>query len=397
MRAMFVLMAIRTAKAIAVGSTATVSLLALAFAQSPPVQGVAPAATLKNLGGMAQGLARFGVPGGPPVIYLDSIDGKEPKDFGQKGKNCVSPMRGAPKKCSFGSKFTVALAPGQHSLSVGFTQAGYNNTFLTSKPVDVSFAAESGHTYLVECTVDNSSGRWIPFVVELNEKGQQQIVLPSKQASSCSTAEDCRTKGARSMAAGALPDALADFAKAIELKPDDAVAYAGRADARFHLGDYDSSIADYTKAIELNPASAQHYYVSRAIVKLYEPDLDGAIADYTKAIELKPNDWLTYQFRGDANWQKCDVDRAIADYTKSIEILPSFSTAYEGRSRAKQAEGDMDGAIADCAEATRLSRGTAACQAGLKQRGEPISCKQSQRRIPPPPVPPPPPLQRPGR
>lgn len=358
-------------------------LVSTVYGQSPTEQqadsqGTAPTAILTNLGGMAQRLALW-LPGGPPVVLLDEIDTKGPKDFGKRGK-------------WFGGKFKVALTPGQHSLTVEFFQGGYNNSYSGSTvPVNVSFVAESGHTYVVECNVDHSSGRWIPFVVDLTDKARPRIVPPPP---SCTTADECRTQGTKSLAAGTLLIALADLAKAIELKPGDAEVYAARADTKFHLGDYDGSITDYAKAIELNPALAQHYYVSRAIVKVYEDDLDGAVGDYTKAIEIKPDDWSAYKFRGDANRERCDLDGAIADYTKSIEIMPGSAAsadAYSGRSTAKRANGDLTGAIADCAEATRLSSARSSCEASPSPREGHQACKPVRRRTPPPPVPHPPP------
>lgn len=166
---MCVLRALRTARAIAFGTAAIVILMAMTFAQGQEVQGAAPTAILQNLGGMAQGLAEW-LPGGPPVITLHAIDGKGPKDFGKKGK-------------ILGHKFKIPLVAGQHSLTVSFVQYGYNNTFSTSDPVNLSFVAESGRTYTVECNVDQGSGRWIPFVVDRTDKSRPIIVLPPKTTS----------------------------------------------------------------------------------------------------------------------------------------------------------------------------------------------------------------------
>ena len=54
--------------------------------------------------------------------------------------------------------------------------------------------------------------------------------------------------------------AIADFTKAIELDPDDAVAYYNRGNSKRKLKDYYGAIADYTKAIELDPDVADAYY-----------------------------------------------------------------------------------------------------------------------------------------
>jgi TonB family protein len=53
---------------------------------------------------------------------------------------------------------------------------------------------------------------------------------------------------------------IANSTKAIELKPNDAVAYRNRGEAKYYKGDLDGAIADYTKAIELNPNFGAAYY-----------------------------------------------------------------------------------------------------------------------------------------
>jgi tetratricopeptide (TPR) repeat protein len=87
---------------------------------------------------------------------------------------------------------------------------------------------------------------------------------------------------------GDMGGAMADYTKAIELKPDYAKAYSNRGLVKRGKGDMDGALADFNKAIELNPSLAQPYY-NRGNVKAENNDLNGAIADYTKTIELKPD------------------------------------------------------------------------------------------------------------
>ena len=44
---------------------------------------------------------------------------------------------------------------------------------------------------------------------------------------------------------------IADFNKAIELKPDYATAYSNRGNTNADLGNYEAALADYDEAIEL--------------------------------------------------------------------------------------------------------------------------------------------------
>ena len=142
------------------------------------VQEAEATAVLTNAGGMTQGLARFGLPGGPPVAFLDVIDGKEPKDFGLKGTSCIK-HRGEAKTCSFGEKFNVTLTEGKHTLHVWFNQALYNNRFATSNPMDLKFVAGAGHRYVVQCIEKN--GGWIPVVIDVTEKAHPQLAITPQE------------------------------------------------------------------------------------------------------------------------------------------------------------------------------------------------------------------------
>jgi TonB family protein len=138
------------------------------------------------------------------------------------------------------------------------------------------------------------------------------------------------------------------------------VAVQINVEVNFHLNgkvgiksDLDSAIANYTKAIELKPDDSAAYR-GRGEAKYLKSDLDGAIADYTKAIELKPDDSAAYTGRGEAKRSKSDLDGAIADYTKAIEFNPNFGAAYYSRCWARRATHDDAGADADDARAKRL-------------------------------------------
>jgi len=88
---------------------------------------------------------------------------------------------------------------------------------------------------------------------------------------------------------GDLDTAIADFTKAIKLKPDDAKAYNNRGLAYDEKGLYDQAIADYTEAIKLKQDVAVAYN-NRGLAYSGTMLYDQAVADYTKAIELKPDD-----------------------------------------------------------------------------------------------------------
>ena len=153
---------------------------------------------------------------------------------------------------------------------------------------------------------------------------------------------------------GDLRGAIADFDRAIELKPDYAEAYFLQGVAKVMLGDHDGAIADYDQAIELNPNYAEACF-SRGVAKFVQRDYRGAIADFDRGIELKPDYVVAYYNRGGAKSALGDEQGAKEDYDRAIELDPDNTVAYTLRGGAKSALGDHDGAIADCDRAIELT------------------------------------------
>jgi tetratricopeptide (TPR) repeat protein len=159
--------------------------------------------------------------------------------------------------------------------------------------------------------------------------------------------------------------ALADFSRAIELKPDLAAAYNNRGEVKRAKGDLDDALADYNRAIELKPDLAAAYN-NRAEVKRAKADLEGALADFSRAIELKPDLAQVYNNRGELKRAQVDLNGALADYDKAIELKPDLAAAYNNRGLLKQAKGDLDGALTDLNRAIELKPELAA---GHNNRG----------------------------
>ncbi|MCX5678683.1 MAG: tetratricopeptide repeat protein [Candidatus Omnitrophica bacterium] len=129
---------------------------------------------------------------------------------------------------------------------------------------------------------------------------------------------------------GSYDQAISDYNKSIELKPDYFEAYLHRGNSYYAKGSYDQAISDYTKAIELNPGYAEAYS-NRAGVYDDKGNYDQAISDYSKAIEFNPTLPQIYYNRGLVYTRKNMLDQAIADYTKAIELNPNFTQAYYSR------------------------------------------------------------------
>ena len=176
-------------------------------------------------------------------------------------------------------------------------------------------------------------------------------------------AEEYISRGVEAVQRGQYLDAIENFTKAIELKPDCAEAYYDRGLAYHNLvyhslayfskGEYAQAIQDYTKAIELKPDYAEAYY-ARGSAYGSQDENYRAVQDFTKAIELKPDYAEAYAARGGNYNIQGEFDRAIQDSTKAIELKPDCDRAYAVRGDAYGGQGEFDRAIQDLTKTIEL-------------------------------------------
>ena len=132
--------------------------------------------------------------------------------------------------------------------------------------------------------------------------------------------------------------AIADYTRAIGLKPSYVEAYGNRGIARSELGQYYAAIADYNIVIRLKPNDAKAYN-NRGIAKDYMGKHFAAIADYDKAIQIKKDFAIAYYNRGNAKSNLEQYFGAITDYDKAIQIKRDYVEAYVNRGRRQGQHG----------------------------------------------------------
>lgn len=124
------------------------------------------------------------------------------------------------------------------------------------------------------------------------------VVLVFAIISGCSEDPQKYTKsGMEKLQNNDFEGAIADFNKAIELDPKNAVAYLNRANARFGIGDLDCAVADFDKAIELKPDDANGY-IGRATIFLALHEIEKAEQNVSKALEIDPNNPAAQTIKG---------------------------------------------------------------------------------------------------
>lgn len=142
-----------------------------------------------------------------------------------------------------------------------------------------------------------------------------------------------------------------------------AESYFNRGVKKADLGDYEDAIANFDKVIEIKPELAEAYNkrgMSKDELKYSRSTKGniifnkGAIADYTKAIEIKPDYAEAFFNRGNSKYDLKDLKGAIADFTKSIDINPNHSFPYARRGLSKFFLGNTYGACQDLLKAQDL-------------------------------------------
>ncbi len=183
-----------------------------------------------------------------------------------------------------------------------------------------------------------------------DEKLVKQKPLPAK--SSADYDKSAKQKSNK----GDYSGALADYDRAIKLKPNDSSSYTNRGFLKYEtLSDYPGALTDYNQAIKLNPKSAIAYN-NRGLLKHKKlSDYQGALADYNQAIELDRTLTIAYNNRGLLKEKLQDNRGALADYNLLIKLNPNTAIAYYNRSIIKYNKfRDRAGAIDDMKQAARL-------------------------------------------
>jgi tetratricopeptide (TPR) repeat protein len=134
-----------------------------------------------------------------------------------------------------------------------------------------------------------------------------------------------------------------------------AEAYFEQGNAKSQAGNKKGAIADYDRAIILKPKYPEAYY-NRGNTKSELGDKQGAITDYDRAIILKPKYPEAYYNRGNTKSELGDKQGAITDYDRAIILKPKYPEAYANRGVSESELGNKQGAITHTRKAAELFR-----------------------------------------
>ena len=134
--------------------------------------------------------------------------------------------------------------------------------------------------------------------------------------------------------------ALSDFDKVIELKPDAGPAYNQRAILRLANNDLAGALKDLDAAIAHN-LKDDSVYDLRGQLRWQAGDLNGALSDLDEALKLNPNNPRLYSNRGGLLFNSKEFDRALVDYNYLINW---YETDPKARPNAKPLESQPNAA-----------------------------------------------------
>ena len=134
----------------------------------------------------------------------------------------------------------------------------------------------------------------------------------------------------------------------------EAEAYYNRGSAKSKLGDFAEAILDYDKVIQLKPDDAEAYH-NRGQAKIQLKQPDDALIDFDEAIRIKPDYVDAYANRGRAKIHLNQPNEALTDLNKAIRIKPDYADAYANRGVAKTNLGINNKAKSDFQKALELA------------------------------------------
>jgi Flp pilus assembly protein TadD len=172
-------------------------------------------------------------------------------------------------------------------------------------------------------------------------------------ASYKSNADDHQNFGYALVETGRLDEAITQFQKTLQMRPDGETAHNNLGVAFHRAGRLDEATAEYDRVLQLDPDSAiAHNDLGDVLMK--EGRTDEAIVHYQKAVQLKPHIALAHRNLGDALLQKGRLDEAVAQYQEAVRLKPDFTDAHSNLGIVFAHQGRMDEALAHFQKAVEL-------------------------------------------
>ena len=150
-----------------------------------------------------------------------------------------------------------------------------------------------------------------------------------------------------------LDEALKAYEKTIEIKPDDVKAWDNKGVTLGKLDRHDEALKSFEKTIEIKPDDAEAWdHKGVALAKLNK--LDEALKAHEKAIEIKPDFAEAWYNKGVTLDDLNRLDEALKAYEKAIEIKPDYAEAWYNRACVYSLKGEKEKALSNLEKAIKM-------------------------------------------
>ena len=157
---------------------------------------------------------------------------------------------------------------------------------------------------------------------------------------------------------GKLNEAVAQYERALALKPDYVVARLNLGNTFREQGKLDNAAAHYRRALAVNPNYVEaHNNLGNALKE--QGKLDEAVAHYRHALAVNPNFVEAYNNLGNALKDQGKLDEAVAQYQRALTFRPNLAEAHNNLGTALAEQGKLDEAMAQYRRALTLNPGYA--------------------------------------
>ncbi len=247
-------------------------------------------------------------------------------------------------------------------------------------------AAETGDTIASSVEINNpaKSAETLRLSARAIDSGKPVTVVNSLSAEAyIKQAESYYTQGK-------FEEAITECKRAIEIKPEVAIAYKIAGNATQAMGKVDAARYWYVQALEIQPDFAE-IHANLGSIYAHHKQWQNSIACYQKAIEIKPDLVVAYRNLAkvflqsgqpqvgaeywyealtlDINWATAEehftlgntllehgkLEKAISCYQRAIQLQPSYADAYHNLGEVLSVQKRWDDAIASYQQAIELN------------------------------------------